>query len=669
MTKMILILFMLVVGVGLYTVRADILVRSDGGLREAKVIRQDANEVIVQVDGATTQKVEHIDTKTLSRVILTDEHGAVLPDKSAAAQPAKTWRVTTEPAAPPVDRQSGKPTYYVVPLHGEIGAAVMASVLERSLKDALARKPAVVVLDIDSPGGAIEEAQEIVKILHEYNKQLRIVALTGKDLSAAAIITLSTKEIYVKSTSTIGAATAYRVTPSSMPAPLAEKFMSTWRAVARNSAEEGGHEPLLAEAMIDSDMALYMGFSDGKPIIRTERGDPNDKVLCRQGKILTLTSREAVDCGLAKALADDYEELGKALGLPGWTECKGLGTLLADYQVGQIKLFTEQATEIKHQFESDLKAAITADPSAGTYMNRIVQVSSPIGPMTPMTRHTFHGPMVPMTPRMGGPGTVSERVEAVVPPETRATWQAKSLACVVALQQAEQDIRDILSLCKTFGREVNDDYFSSLQNEIAAARARVYENRDRYSGSQPPLVAQSKPAATPVADAPPHDPRLRPDVPPGSVKTDLVGGAKGGGPFVRAKSPATPVIGFAYETGKWMNHPAIKQLEPLYQKPDGVTAVVLAKDGYVVGGVIVDAMDDVRAVRVIFVRLKDGKVAADDTYMSDWIGTPAGQQTTLAGKGETVVGICGRKGLFLESLGLVVVAPAGSPAAASAPAK
>ena len=63
-------------------------------------------------------------------------------------------------------------TYYVIPLRGEVGETVLASVLEKSLADAVLRKPTVVVLEINSPGGLVAEAESILKVLHHYNKRV-----------------------------------------------------------------------------------------------------------------------------------------------------------------------------------------------------------------------------------------------------------------------------------------------------------------------------------------------------------------------------------------------------------------------------------------------------------------------------------------------------------------
>ena len=111
----------------------------------------------------------------------------------ASATPAPKWEVPAARPAPPVRaKKAGGPSYCLVPLHGVVGSTVLADALEKSLEDAVRREPDVsVVLDVDSPGGSVEEAKKIISVLRRYNKKSRIVALCGQDLSAAAICTLS----------------------------------------------------------------------------------------------------------------------------------------------------------------------------------------------------------------------------------------------------------------------------------------------------------------------------------------------------------------------------------------------------------------------------------------------------------------------------------------------
>jgi len=69
--------------------------------------------------------------------------------------------------------------YYVIPLSGEIGRAVTRDVVEKALREARLRKPDVVVLEINSPGGHVLELEAILWLLAE-NRDLRLVAYYGR---------------------------------------------------------------------------------------------------------------------------------------------------------------------------------------------------------------------------------------------------------------------------------------------------------------------------------------------------------------------------------------------------------------------------------------------------------------------------------------------------------
>jgi len=214
-------------------------------------------------------------------------------------------------------------TYYVIPIKGVIGRHFTAGRMEACLKEAERLKPAVVVLELDTGGGDINDAERIVNLIIAH-KHLRFVAFVRKALSAGATITLACEKIFVTESATIGGAVSYSVgsdgMPQTLPADVAEKFQSIWRAVCRKAAEHGGHPSLLAEAMVDPAFALTMREEGGKPVL--ER-DGQGKVLKAKGRILTLTAREAVDCTLAEELVPDLKAVGRHLGMPEWQEVGG----------------------------------------------------------------------------------------------------------------------------------------------------------------------------------------------------------------------------------------------------------------------------------------------------------------------------------------------------------
>ena len=136
-----------------------------------------------------------------------------------------------------------------------------------SLDRAAALKATVVVLEFDTPGGAVSDAEKIVDLMIEH-KELHYVAMVHKGASAGAVIALACREIYATENATMGAAVSYMPgkdgVPLSLPADVAEKFQSAWRAVCRKAAEFGGHPSLLAEAMADPDFALTTRRTEGR---------------------------------------------------------------------------------------------------------------------------------------------------------------------------------------------------------------------------------------------------------------------------------------------------------------------------------------------------------------------------------------------------------------------
>ena len=227
-------------------------------------------------------------------------------------------------ATQPTPQEPKVQSFLLVKVKGAIGEDFTAAKMKAALAEARKAKVAAVVLSMDTPGGSVAEAEAIVNLIIE-NKDLRFIALVRKALSAGATITLACKDIYVMETATIGAAVSYipdrRGIPVVLPADVAEKFQSAWRAVCRKAADHGGHSSLLAEGMADRGFAITMRTENGKVIL--ER-DGKGEVLKAKGKILTLTAKEAVACGLAKVVVPNVADLGGKLGMPNWKRLGGV---------------------------------------------------------------------------------------------------------------------------------------------------------------------------------------------------------------------------------------------------------------------------------------------------------------------------------------------------------
>jgi len=220
-----------------------------------------------------------------------------------------------ESTTPPTPQESKAETFLLVKVQGTIGEDFTAAKMKAAISEARTAKAAALVLSMDTPGGSVTEAEAIVNLIIE-NKDLRFIALVNKALSAGAAITLACKEIYVMETATIGAAVSYipdkRGLPTNLPADVAEKFQSAWRAVCRKAADHGGHSSLLAEGMADPGFAITKRTENGKVIL--ER-DGKGELVKASGRILTLTAKEAVAWELAKVVVPDVAVLKTKLGL------------------------------------------------------------------------------------------------------------------------------------------------------------------------------------------------------------------------------------------------------------------------------------------------------------------------------------------------------------------
>jgi membrane-bound serine protease (ClpP class) len=154
-----------------------------------------------------------------------------------------------------------------------------------------------VILDINTFGGRVDAAVLIRDAL--LRARVRTVAFVNKRaISAGALISLAAERIAMAEAATIGAATPVEVGQPGAPAqPVAEKTVSYVRKEFRATAESRGRPPLLAEAMVDADVEI-----------------PD---VVAKGKLLTLTTEEALRHKLADFRADSVEAVLQQLGLPG----------------------------------------------------------------------------------------------------------------------------------------------------------------------------------------------------------------------------------------------------------------------------------------------------------------------------------------------------------------
>ncbi len=138
--------------------------------------------------------------------------------------------------------------------------------------------------------------------------------------------------------------------------------------------------------------------------------------------------------------------------------------------------------------------------------------------------------------------------------------------------------------------------------------------------------------------------------------SELVGGS-GGVPFLVA-SRGDPLTGIRCSLGIWNGKGVLDSVEPIFGPGGQQTSLptAVAREGYAVGGLNIDADEYVVAVQAVFFRLRpNGRLDPGDRYTSQWLGTPSGRPPRTVGlKGDKVLGIHGRRGAIIDAIGLVL---------------
>jgi membrane-bound serine protease (ClpP class) len=192
--------------------------------------------------------------------------------------------------------QAARPLVVVAPIDGIIDLG-LAPFVQRVLDEATAAGAAAVILEINTFGGRVDAAVLIRDAL--LTSQVRTVAFVNKRaISAGALISLAAEKIAMADGGTIGAATPVQIGQPGAPAqPVAEKTVSYMRKEFRATAESRNRPPLIAEAMVDADVEI--------------------EGLIGKGKLLTLTTTEALAHRVADFRADDLDAVLRQLDLAG----------------------------------------------------------------------------------------------------------------------------------------------------------------------------------------------------------------------------------------------------------------------------------------------------------------------------------------------------------------
>jgi membrane-bound serine protease (ClpP class) len=181
--------------------------------------------------------------------------------------------------------QSGKKQVMVMDIKDEIDPRMLRYV-KLAFEHADKIKADYVIIDMDTYGGVLTDAKEIVDVVMDAKKPVWVF-INSDAASAGALISIACDSIYMSPGASIGAATVVEGDGKQAP----DKYQSYMRSIMRSTAEENHRDPRIAEGMVDERVVI-------------------DSVK-QAGKVITFTTTEAIANGYCEAKVESIEEILK----------------------------------------------------------------------------------------------------------------------------------------------------------------------------------------------------------------------------------------------------------------------------------------------------------------------------------------------------------------------
>ncbi|WP_457552039.1 NfeD family protein [Desulfobacula sp.] len=217
---------------------------------------------------------------------------------------------------------------YIIPVTGMVEPG-MAAYVKRALKEIKDQPDAVFVFKMDTFGGRVDSALDIVDTISSLPKGKTIAFVEKRAISAGALIALSSNQLFMKDSTIIGDCAPIIQTKEGQKM-AGEKVQTVLRARFRALAKKNNYPVVLAESMVTMDMEVYQvdmaGIKsfmnkktyndlteDQKKQIRSK------KTIVAAGELLTMDDVEAFDLGFSQKSIKDIKEL---LSISGYESAK-----------------------------------------------------------------------------------------------------------------------------------------------------------------------------------------------------------------------------------------------------------------------------------------------------------------------------------------------------------
>ncbi|SDU49450.1 NfeD family protein [Desulfobacula phenolica] len=212
---------------------------------------------------------------------------------------------------------SKKQKVYVIPVFGTVEPG-MAAYVKRALEEIKDETDAVFVFKLDTFGGRVDAALEIVDTISNVPKGKTIAFVEKRAISAGALIALSSNLLFMKNHTIIGDCAPIIQTQEGQKM-AGEKIQTVLRARFRALAKKNNYPVVLAESMVTIDMEVYQVEIDGQKKFmdkkayddlteKQKKKITSKKTIVAKGELLTMDDVEALDLGFSQKSVKSIEQ-------------------------------------------------------------------------------------------------------------------------------------------------------------------------------------------------------------------------------------------------------------------------------------------------------------------------------------------------------------------------
>jgi len=192
---------------------------------------------------------------------------------------------------------------YRIPIQGTIDLG-LPPYISRELAEAEKNNALAVIFDIDTFGGRVDAATQIKDAILD-SDLLTVAFINRRAISAGALISLSCEKIYMTGGASVGAATAVDMSGKKG----SEKVISFMREEMASTAEKRSRNTAIARGMVDEELTFTHIVLSGDSIV------VDDLEGRKEGKLISMTTQQALKYGIADGTAENMDALLDSLGL------------------------------------------------------------------------------------------------------------------------------------------------------------------------------------------------------------------------------------------------------------------------------------------------------------------------------------------------------------------